>query len=184
VATVPNAISALRLLMVPAFAYLVLQRQDVWAVAVLAASGVTDWLDGVAARKLNQYSRLGELLDPAVDRAFILVTVVLLAWRGVIPWLLVVALVLRELVVGLALLALRFRGVSPPKVVFVGKAATLGLMYAFPLLLLGSVGGPIGRAANIVGWAFALWGVGLYWFSGGAYLLETWRTLRWAKVEP
>jgi cardiolipin synthase len=80
------------------------------------------------------------------------------------------------------LLALKAKGIDPPKVVFVGKAATLALMYAFPLLLLGSVGGWVGRAAWVVGWAFALWGVVLYWFSGGAYLLEAYRALRWRRV--
>ena len=178
VLTVPNAITLLRCLMVPLFALLVIRRQDGWAVVVLAFSGITDWLDGVAARRLNQYSHLGALLDPAVDRVMILVTVLLLLWRQIVPLWVVVLLLAREVAVGLGLLVLSARRMSPPAVVFVGKAATLALMYAFPLLLLAQVGHGVGAAAEVIGWAFALWGLALYWVAGGAYLLEITRAVR------
>jgi len=168
---------------VAVFAYLVVRRQDGWAVAVLALSGISDWVDGVAARKLNQYSRLGELLDPAVDRVMIAVTVILLTWRGIVPWWVLALLAGREIMVGLCLLALKARGMSPPAVIFVGKAATMGLMYAFPLLLLAEVGGGVGSAAVVAGWAFAIWGVALYWVAGLAYVTETVRGLRLAGQE-
>jgi cardiolipin synthase len=166
---VPNAISLARLASVPVFAWLVIRGDDVAAVAVLVAAGVSDWLDGVLARKLNQFSSLGRILDPAADRAFIIVTIVLLAWREVIPWWLVAILLAREVFMGVVLLVEKLRGRPAPQVVFLGKAATLALMYAFPLVLLGSLGGWLGRAAWIVGWAFAIWGVGLYWFAAGVY---------------
>ena len=70
--TIPNALSVLRLLGVPLFLWLLLgPHADGWAIAVLALSGISDWADGKLARLLNQYSRLGELLDPAVDRLYI-----------------------------------------------------------------------------------------------------------------
>ena len=83
--TVPNAISALRLCLVLVLVYLVVRHQDILAIAVLALAGVTDWLDGLAARRLNQYTKLGRLLYPAADRLFILSTVFLLGWRGIVP---------------------------------------------------------------------------------------------------
>jgi cardiolipin synthase len=179
IVTIPNAISALRLCLVPVFIYLVIRHRDGWAIAVLAFSGVTDWLDGVAARRLHQYSKLGRLLDPAADRLFILSTVFLLGWRGTVPWWLVALLAAREAVMGLALLVLKGRGIDPPAVVFVGKVATLALMWAFPLLFLAEVSNPLARnAAWVVGWAFAIWGLVLYWVACGAYLIEAVRALR------
>jgi cardiolipin synthase len=177
---VPNAISALRLALVPVFVWLVVRHWDVWAIAVMAFSGVTDWLDGFAARRLRQYSRLGQLLDPAADRLFILCTVFLLGWRAIIPWWLVASLAAREAVMGMALLMLKLRGIDPPAVVFVGKAATFALMYAFPLLLLAEQGGWVERVAWVAGWACAIWGLMLYWVACVVYLVESWRALRLA----
>jgi cardiolipin synthase len=182
IVTVPNAISALRLCLVPVFVYLVIHHQDVWAITVLAFSGVTDWLDGLAARRLHQYSNLGRLLDPAADRLFILATVFLLGWREIVPWWLVALLAAREATMGLALLVLKRRGIDPPAVVFAGKAATFALMYAFPLLLLAEVSYRlVANAAWVLGWAFAIWGLALYWVACGAYLIETYRALRLAR---
>ena len=178
VLTVPNLISLARLLLVPVFAVLLVRRQDLWAFAVLAVSGASDWLDGVLARRLGQVSRLGQLLDPAADRLFILVTIVALAWRGVVPWWLVVALVARDVVLAVMLLVLARAGEPPLPVHLAGKAGTFALLYAFPLLLLATWSGPVGTAATVLGWAFALWGVGLYWFSGVLYLLQARRVLR------
>jgi cardiolipin synthase len=178
--TVPNLISASRFLMVGLFAWLVWTERDAWAVAVLALSGISDWVDGVLARKLNQFSKIGAWLDPAADRAFIIVTVLGLAWRDIIPWWLLAVLLSREIVMGVALLALRRRGFGPMPVEFVGKAATMALMYAFPLLLLASLGGWVGVAAWVCGWAFSLWGVFLYWVACVVYLQRTWATLHGA----
>ena len=183
VLTVPNVISLARLLLVPVFAVLIATSRDGWAVAVLAASGASDWLDGVLARRLGQVSRLGQLLDPAADRLFILVTLVGLAWRGVVPWWLLVVLVARDGVLSVMLLVLRRAGWAPLPVHLAGKAGTFALLYAFPLLLLASWGDPVGTVAGVLGWAFALWGVGLYWFSGLLYLTQARRLLR-AGPEP
>lgn len=178
VLTVPNLISFARLLLVPVFAVLLARRQDGWAFGVLAVSGASDWLDGVLARRLGQVSRLGQLLDPAADRLFILVTIVALAWRGVVPWWLVVALVARDVVLAVMLGVLARAGEPPLPVHLAGKAGTFALLYAFPLLLLATWSGPVGVVATVLGWAFALWGVGLYWFSGVLYLEQARRVLR------
>jgi cardiolipin synthase len=172
--TVPNAISVARLAGVPVFLWLVLGPQaDGWAVALLIVAGLSDWLDGVIARAWNQQSRLGQVLDPAADRLYIAATLFGLAIRGIIPWWLVGLLVARELVLGAALLVLRRHGYGPLQVSLVGKTATLCLLYAFPLLFLGSHAGTAALVARVVGWAFAIWGTALYWWAAVLYLEQT-----------
>ena len=178
VLTVPNAISVARLVLVPVFAVLLVQGRDGWALAVLMVSGASDWLDGVVARRWHQVSRLGQQLDPAADRAFILVTIVALAWRGVVPWWLVAVIVARDLVLAVVLVALTRVGHGPLPVHLAGKAGTFALLYAFPLLLLAHWSGGVGSVAAVLGWACALWGVGLYWFSGALYVGQATRVLR------
>src|SRR5262245_64591026 len=117
--TVPNAISVARLAGVPVFLWLVLgPHADWWAVALLIAAGVSDWLDGKLARAWNQQSRLGQVLDPAADRLYIAATLAALAIRGIIPWWLVAVLVSRELVLGVALLVLRHYSIGALQVSF------------------------------------------------------------------
>ena len=171
--TVPNAISVARLASVPVFLWLVLvPHADWWAVGLLIAAGLSDWLDGKLARAWNQQSRLGKVLDPAADRLYIAAILIGLAVRGIIGWWLVAVLVSRELVLGVALLALRRHGYGPLQVSFVGKAATLCLLYAFPLLFIGDHTGPVATAARVIGWAFVIWGTALYWWAAVLYLAQ------------
>lgn len=172
--TVPNAISFARLLMVPVFAVLIATGHDVWALVVLVVSGGSDWLDGVLARRLGQVTRLGQVLDPAADRLFILVTLLGLAARGVVPWWLVGVLLAREGMLLVMLLVLARHGYGPLQVHLAGKAGTFALLYAFPLLLLAQWDGVVGDLASVVGWACAWWGVALYWFAGLLYVRQAW----------
>jgi cardiolipin synthase len=173
VLTVPNLLSGLRLLGVPVFLWLVLgSHADGWAVVLLMVSGITDWLDGKLARAFNQISALGALLDPLADRLYILATLFGLGVRGIIPWALVAALVVRDLLLAATLPILRRHGRVALPVHYLGKAATFCLLYAFPLLLLGDGHSWAADAAAVTGWAFALWGVGLYWWAGLLYLVE------------
>jgi cardiolipin synthase len=174
VLTIPNGLSLLRLLGVPVFLWLVLgPHQDAWAVGLLIASAATDWLDGKIARAFNQQSKLGEALDPAADRLYIAATLIALAVRNIIPWWLVALLAVRELMVAGALGLLKRRlGFGTLQVSFVGKTATLCLLYAFPLLLLGTYAGNLGEVTRILGWAFAGWGTALYWWAAALYLVQ------------
>ena len=177
IVTWPNALSAARLLGVPVFLWLVLVPQtattDLIAAGILGLAGITDWLDGKLARMLNQQSRLGQLLDPAADRLYIAATIIALAVRGIIPWWLFAALAARELVVGIALLVLHRRTVyGTLQVSFVGKTATLCLMYAFPLLFLGAHSGTVAEVVRVFGWAFAIWGIALYWWAAMLYVAQ------------
>jgi len=171
--TLPNAISLLRLLGVPLFLWLVLGPEaDVVALVVLMLSGLTDWLDGYLARRLNQTSKLGEILDPVADRLYILAVVVGLSFREIIPWWVAVILPARDAFLWLLVPFLRTRGYSALPVHFLGKAATFNLLYAFPLLFVGDGTTAIATLGKVFGWAFAIWGIGLYWWAG---LLYAWQ---------
>ena len=185
--TIPNVISLARLAGVPVFLWLVLgvrtETGDWWALGLLAAASISDWLDGKLARALNQQSRLGEVLDPAADRLYIVATIIALAVRSIIGWWLVIVLAARELTLGIALLLLRRAGYGPLKVSFAGKAATLNLLYAFPLLFLGAHPTSYADIARIFGWAFVLWGSALYWWAAALYLQQTRRLLAADRAE-
>ena len=170
VLTIPNLLSLLRLLGVPLFLWLVLGPEaDGWALALLAAAGITDFLDGWLARRLDQQSVVGQILDPVADRLYILAVVVGLMLRDIVPWWLALSLPLRDLLLWGLVPLLRTRGFSALPVHFLGKAATFNLLYAFPLLLLGDGDGVVATLAKVFGWAFALWGIGMYWWAGVLY---------------
>lgn len=183
VLTIPNLLSMARLAGVPVFLWLVLSPEfggpdlDGWALLVLAASGVSDYLDGYLARRWNQISALGRVLDPAADRLYILATLTGLTWRGILPLWLTVILLTREAVLLVMVWLLDRRGYAPPQVNFLGKAATFNLMYAFPLLLLSDGSGWVASLAAIFGWAFAGWGTALYWWAGILYVVQVRRLL-------
>ncbi len=179
--TIPNAISVARLAGVPVFLWLVLGLHtaagDWWAVGLLIASGVSDWLDGKIARALHQQSRLGQVLDPAADRLYIVATVVALAIRAIIPWWLVALLGAREVLMAGVLWLLRRRGWGALQVSFAGKTATLCLLYAFPLLFLGSHVAGYAETARVAGWTMAIWGSALYWYAAMLYVVQARRLL-------
>ncbi len=177
--TLPNVLSLARLAGAPVMVWLILvPHADLLAVVVLAAAGFTDWLDGFLARRWHQTSRVGQMLDPIADRLYIMAVVLCLAVRDVIPWWLVAGLVARDVLIALLVPLLRTRGFSSLPVHFLGKAATFNLLYAFPLILLGAPDGMDLAPALVLGWAFALWGVALYWWAGVLYLIQTLRLMR------
>ncbi|MFY1702325.1 MULTISPECIES: CDP-alcohol phosphatidyltransferase family protein [Micromonospora] len=179
VLTVPNVISFVRLLGVPLFLYLFLVVEaDVAAIVVLAVGGTTDWVDGWAARRLGQVSRLGELLDPFADRLYILATLLAFTVREVVPWQFTVALLARELLLLGSLTVLRRHGYGPPPVHYVGKSATFLLLAAFPLLLLAAAVPGTATVAAAAGWSLAWWGLVLYWVAGALYVVQAGRLVR------
>ena len=178
--TVPNALSVLRLAGVPLLLWLLLgPHHDLLAVVVLALSGFTDWLDGKLARLMNQSSRLGALLDPAADRLYTVSTLLAFAMRDILPWWVVAMLLARDLVLMSTLPVLRHYGHGPLPVHYMGKAATLCLLYAFPLLLLAHhVHGWVGAVAHALAVAFVGWGSALYIWSAVLYLVQFRLTIR------
>lgn len=182
--TIPNLLSFLRLLLVPVFLWLIVIGQDAWALLVLVISSVSDFFDGAIARRFGQVSRLGQLLDPAADRLFIFAALIGLTARGIIPWWLLVIIVGRDLMLVVLGIVLANAGYGPLPVHHLGKAATLFLFYALPILMLGQAFPDAAWLADPIGWAFALWGAFLYWWAGAIYLREVVRLVKIPRVEP
>jgi CDP-diacylglycerol--glycerol-3-phosphate 3-phosphatidyltransferase len=179
VLTVPNALSVLRLVLIGVFVYLLLDLHAYgWAVAVLMLSGFTDWADGKIARLLDQYSRVGELLDPAVDRLYMVVIPVTFAIAGLVGWPVIAILITRDVLLTAMLPVLRGRGLSALPVTYIGKAATFALMSAFPLILLGQWDSLAGRVIGAWGWGFLVWGIYLYLWSFALYTIQLMLVLR------
>lgn len=171
--TVPNALSALRILLVPVFLVLVLIGEDVAALIVIIASSVSDFLDGIIARRFGQITRLGQLLDPAADRLFIFAAVIALAVREVVPWWIVVVIVGRDVMLAGLGVVLARHGYGPLPVHHLGKVATFALFYALPLLVLGQAFPMLQPYSDPLGWAFTIWGAFLYWWAGILYVRQT-----------
>ncbi|MBY6410165.1 CDP-alcohol phosphatidyltransferase family protein [Rhodococcus sp. BP-252] len=171
--TVPNVLSVLRLLLIPLFLYLLLVRHaDGLALAVLLASGATDWLDGKLARALDQSSRLGELLDPLVDRLSVVTALVAFVVRGIIPWWVAALLIGRDLVLAGTMFVYRRRGLPPPQVIYLGKAATFVIMMALPVLLIAAGDSTVADVCSPIGYALLVWGTALYTWTGILYTYQ------------
>lgn len=184
--TIPNAISAFRLLLVPVFVVLVAQHQDLAALIVVVISSVSDWADGFIARRFNQVSELGKSLDPIADRWFIVAAFIVLVVRDEIPlWLLLLVLV-RDAVMLILVSLIARTGASPMAVTYVGKGATLCLLVALPLFIFAALThdlSAITQVARVLAWVFAIVGVVLYWASAAQYLSRGVPLLRAASDE-
>lgn len=176
--TVPNVLSFIRLLLVPVFFVLIIIGQDFLALLLLTASSITDYVDGQIARRFNQVTRLGQLLDPAADRLLILAALIGLAVRLIIPWWLMAIIIGRDLMLIVVGIVLANHGYGPLPVHHLGKFATFCLFYALPILMLGQAFPQLEWLTVPVGWAFALWGALLYWWAGILYLRQTIRVTR------
>ena len=173
--TLPNVISMVRLLGVPLFLWLAssARRPTCWALVVLMLSGFTDWLDGYLARRLDQTSKLGEILDPVADRLYILAVVIGLLYRDIIPWWVAIILPLRDA-------AAVVPGAVPahPRLLRAAGALPRQGGHRRPALRLPAAvprrrrRGRRDRWPEVFGWAFAIWGIGLYWWAG---LLYAWQ---------
>lgn len=172
VLNIPNFLSFLRIALVPVFLWLLLQEMFVSAITVLAVAGLTDFLDGYLARKLNQTTKLGKMLDPVADRLYIFATLLALSATGYVPWWLAGLVILRDVLMLVSLPVLASVGHRSLPVHYLGKASTFALLYAFPLLLMGQIFTEAAFIITPLAWAFALWGVALYWWSGFVYLWQ------------
>lgn len=174
--TIPNLLTLMRLGLIPVLLYVLLVSHSYgWAVMILVISGLSDWADGKIARLFTtQSSRIGELLDPLVDRMYVVAVPLGMAVSGIIPWGVVAVLVLRDALLAATLPLLRSRGVIAVPVIYIGKAATFALMSGFPLILLGQwdlwkdTWGS--QMAATCGWAMLIWGIGMYVWSAGVYM--------------
>ncbi|MGA1158743.1 MAG: CDP-alcohol phosphatidyltransferase family protein [Candidatus Nanopelagicaceae bacterium] len=176
--TIPNLLTITRAIGIPIFLFYIFNERYTWAVVILMIGGATDYLDGKLARALNQESRLGELLDPAVDRLYIASVLAAMYFSDLLPIWLLILIVARDIALGVLLLLLKYAGKPALEVTYLGKAATFNLLYALPLLLLTKTSDTFAEISFILGWAFAGWGIGLYLVTGIHYGATGLRRLR------
>ncbi len=181
--TVPNLVTVVRLGCVPVFCWLLFGRDDRTAAALLLAFlGATDWVDGYLARRLGQVSEVGKVLDPTADRILLGTVVVSLLLDGSVPPVVAWGLLVREVLVSVAVLALAAAGAKRIDVLATGKAGTLALMVAFPLFMM-SEPGPWGRPAEVIAWCFAAPGLVLSWYAAARYVPLARRALHEGRAE-
>ncbi|MDK1103532.1 MAG: CDP-alcohol phosphatidyltransferase family protein [Actinomycetota bacterium] len=165
----PNAISLIRLALVPVFIWLVFVKGEYgWAGVLLGVIGATDWIDGFLARRLDQVTELGKFLDPLADRIAVVVAVIAGFFVGVLPVWFVVGLIARELVITVGAIYGWFNGVTKLDVRFLGKAATLALYVSLSGFYIG-----VGFAVEWIVWIAYLFGVPglvMYYWVAALYL--------------
>jgi cardiolipin synthase len=173
IVTIPNLLSLVRLALIPLFLGFLLTEQDLAALATLIAASVTDFLDGYLARRLNQVTRLGAILDPIVDRLCIVAAVLGLAFRGILPWWLVLVVFARDVALLVVAGVLAAHNVPIVPVSRVGKLATALLLAALPVLVCAAAVPATSAALLPVGLVLSVIGATLYWAAGIGYALAT-----------
>lgn len=177
--TIPNIISVVRLSMLPVFLWLLFSRDDrANAAWLLAALGTTDFIDGYIARRFNQTSELGKILDPVADRLLFFVGVGAIVVDDSVPLWFAVAVLVREALVAGATLGLAALGAKRIDVTWYGKAGTFGLMVAFPLFLASRSTLGWADQAEDLAWVAGIPGLALSWFSAALYVPLARRALR------
>lgn len=176
--TIPNVLSMLRLVLVPVFLWAVIAGEYVAALWILVAASLTDLLDGYLARRLNQITRLGQLLDPAADRLYIFAALVGLAANALVPWWIVIVIVARDVFLLILGVVLANHGYGPLPVHQLGKVATFALFFGLPVIMLGLAFPAVEPVSAPIGWAITIWGAFLYWWAGIIYAIETARVIR------
>jgi cardiolipin synthase len=176
--TIPNVISFLRILLIPVFSVLIVDR-DSSAVGILLFTAVvaTDWVDGFVARRTGQVSELGKILDPLADRLAIAAGLIALVVRDAFPLWAALLILIRDLAIllgGAFLLSERRVRID---VRWIGKLATFSLMMAIPLISWGALGLPLGEAALVCGWIAFVVGIVESYVAAGAYFGDLRRAL-------
>ena len=179
IATVPNLISVARVLCIPWFLWLLFGAENHWHAALLLGTlGATDWVDGWWARTFNAVSELGKLLDPISDRVVFMVSILAIGIARAVPWWLVVAILVRDVLISLASIALHIAGAEKIDVIWWGKCATFGLYFAIPLLLAGNSQESFAHVLRTAGWLCVVPSLILSYFSAVLYIPIGTRAIR------
>jgi cardiolipin synthase len=177
--TAPNMITMVRLLCIPIFVWLLFGLHHQTAAAILlAVLGATDWVDGQVARRFHQVSTLGKVLDPAADRILVGTAVISVIVHGAVPLWFGLATIAREVLVSLMVVALAALGASRIDVLWVGKAGTFGLMFAYPAFLLGHGSAGWQGPVRDIAWFSGVVGLALAYFAASQYVAPARTALR------
>jgi cardiolipin synthase len=145
---------------------------------LLAVLGATDWVDGFVARRYGQVSTFGKVLDPTADRILVGTAVISIMVYGAVPLWFGLATIAREVLVSVMVLLLASLGAARIDVLWVGKAGTFGLMFAYPTFLLGYGTAGWQEPIRVIGWVTGLVGLALAWWAAGSYIGPARRALR------
>jgi cardiolipin synthase len=169
--TAPNVITLLRLLCIPLFLWLLFTKREQTAAAILlAVLGATDWVDGFVARRYGQVSTLGKVLDPTADRLLVGTAVISVLVYGAVPLWFGLATIAREVLVSAMVILLASLGAARIDVLWVGKAGTFGLMFAYPTFLLGYGDAGWQQPIKVIAWVTGITGLTLAWIAAGSYV--------------
>ena len=171
IVTIPNAITVVRLLLLPVFVYLLFGAENRFAAGwLLLGIGATDWVDGYLARRLHQVSNVGKILDPVADRLLFFVGIGSILIDGSVPVWVAVLVLIREVCVAVATLGLAAAGARRIDVTWVGKAATFLLMGAFPAFLVSESDASTADWYELLAWSVAVPGLVLSYYSAILYV--------------
>ena len=177
--TAPNGITFVRLACIPLFVWLLFGAHEQTAAAILlAVLGATDWVDGFVARRFGQVSTLGKVIDPLADRVLVGTAVISILVYGAVPLWFGLATIAREVLVSAMVLLLAALGAARIDVLWVGKAGTFGLMFAYPTFLLGYGDAGWQEPIRIIGWVTGIVGLTLAWIAAGSYIAPARQALR------
>ena len=177
--TVPNVVTMVRLLCIPLFVWLLFGAYEQTAAAILlAVLGATDWVDGYVARRFGQVTTLGKVLDPMADRLLVGTAVISILVYGAVPLWFGIATIAREVLVSVMVLALASLGAARIDVLWVGKAGTFGLMFAYPTFLLGYGDASWQEPIKVIAWVTGIVGLALAWYAAGSYIGPARKALR------
>ena len=169
--TVPNAITLVRLACIPLFLWMLFgQHWQTASAVLLAVLGATDWVDGFVARRYGQVSTFGKVLDPTADRLLVVTAVISVMVYGAVPLWFGIATIAREVLVSAMVLLLASLGAARIDVLWVGKAGTFGLMFAYPTFLLAYGGATWQAPFTVIAWVTGIVGLALAWYAAGSYI--------------
>jgi len=169
--TVPNVITLVRLACIPLFLWMLFGKHWQTASAVLlGVLGATDWVDGFVARRYGQVSTFGKVLDPTADRLLVGTAVISVMVYGAVPLWFGIATIAREVLVSVMVLLLTSLGAARIDVLWVGKAGTFGLMFAYPTFLLAYGDATWQEPFKVIAWVTGIVGLALAWYAAGSYI--------------
>jgi cardiolipin synthase len=183
--TIPNLISVVRLACIPVFCWLLFDDEQTAAFVVLGVLGATDWVDGWIARRFDQGSDIGKVLDPTADRLLLIVASLALLIDGVVPLWVGIAVLAREALVGIATLALAAAGAARIDVQWAGKAGTFAIMFALPgFLLVEITSGTTSEVIEVLTWIVTITGLILSYYAAARYIPLARAALRDGRATP
>ena len=170
---IPNSITLIRIAVTPIILFLTFNNQLVIVCILIFISSFSDWLDGYIARRFNQFSRLGELLDPISDRIYILTLLFIVYYLNALNILIIGIIILRELFMTILIAYLKTKNIIGLPVHYLGKMGAFNLLIGIPGLIFAKAFPSQEFIWLTIGWSFLLWGVFLYFFSTIKYVSQS-----------